>query len=121
MTSGYQEFIRLNRHLKTVYEKKGLDPLNAPRVAYEKSDQYGRYGGDRVFESLPFFSGRQTLEGIHYASSLASPFMAFIQTEFSKEVKTPKPQILSKINPEGKLLGRRSQCSMKEKSRKKQA
>ena len=28
---------------------------------------------------------------------------------------------LSKINPEGKLLGRRSQCSMKEKSRKKQA
>jgi hypothetical protein len=100
MTSGYPEFIRLNRHLKTVYEKKGLDPLNAPRVAYEKSDQYGRYGGDRVFESLPFFSGRQTLEGIHYASSLASPFMAFIQTEFSKEVKTPKPQILSKINPE---------------------
>ncbi len=99
MTSGYHEFIQLNRYLRTVYEKEGLDPLNAPRVAYEKSDQYGRYGGDRVFESLPFFSGRQTLEGIHYASSLASPFMAFIQTEFSKDVKTPKPQILSKINP----------------------
>ena len=99
-TSGFKEFSDINRYLKTVYDKNGLNPLNAPRVAYEKCDMYGRYGGDRVFESLPFFAGRQTLEGIHYAGSIASRFMAFIQTEFSRDIKTPKPQILSKINPE---------------------
>jgi hypothetical protein len=99
-TTGYSEFAEANRYLQTVYEKEGLDPLNAPRVGYEKCDLYGRYGGDRAFESLPYFSGRQTLEGIHYASSIASRTMAFIQTEFSRDIKTPKPQILSKIDPE---------------------
>lgn len=99
-TIGYSEFAEANQYLQTVYEKEGLDPLNAPRVGYEKCDLYGRYGGDRVFESLRFFSGRQTLEGIHYAGSVASRFMAFLQTEFSRDIKTPKPQILSKINPD---------------------
>ena len=98
MAAGYQEFLQANQYLKTVYEKEGLDPLNAPRVGYEKCDLYGKYGGDRAFESLQYFSGRQTLEGIHYASSISSRFMAFIQTEFSRDVKTPKPQILSKVN-----------------------
>ncbi|HIJ57212.1 MAG TPA: hypothetical protein HPQ03_13980 [Deltaproteobacteria bacterium] len=100
MAAGYQEFQKANQYLRTVYEKEGLDPLNAPRVGYEKCDLYGRYGGDRAFESLQYFSGRQTLEGIHYASSISSRFMAFIQTEFSRDVKTPKPQILSKVNTE---------------------
>jgi len=99
-TSGYEEFAAVNEYLKAGYTESGLDPLNAPRVGYEKCDLYGPYGGDRVFESLPLFSGRQTLEGIHYASSIASRCMAFIQTEFSRDVKTPKPQILSGINPE---------------------
>jgi len=100
MTAGYPEFMQANRYLKTVYDRDGLNPLNAPRVGYEKCDLYGRYGGDRAFESLHYFSGRQTLEGIHYASSMSSRFMAFIQTEFSRDVKTPKPQILSKVNPD---------------------
>ncbi|MBW1698692.1 MAG: hypothetical protein JRK26_18055 [Deltaproteobacteria bacterium] len=100
MAPGHEEFAAVNQYLRAAYEGKGLDPLNAPRVGYEKCDLYGPYGGDRVFESLPFFSGRQTLEGIHYASSLASRCMAFIQTEFSRDIKTPKPQILSKINPD---------------------
>jgi len=100
MASDYKEFSQVNEYLSEVYRVDGLDPLNAPRVGYEKSDRYGAYGGDRVFESLPFFSGRQTLEGIHYAGSMASRFIAFVQTEFSEKIKTPKPQILSRINPE---------------------
>ncbi len=99
-TAGYPEFSEVSEYLQTVYQKEGLDPLNAPRVGYEKCDLYDRYGGDRVFESLRYFSGRQTLEGIHYAGSIASRFVAFIQTEFSRDIKTPKPQILSKINPD---------------------
>jgi hypothetical protein len=91
---GFQEFKRLNDYLRGARE----DPLNAPRVAYEKSNLYGRYGGDRVFESLSFFSGRQTLEGIHYASSVASRFTAFLQTAYSRDIKTPRSYILSKID-----------------------
>ncbi|MDD4073402.1 MAG: glycosyltransferase [Desulfobacterales bacterium] len=98
-TSGYEEFAAVNNYLKTGYAESGLDPLNAPRVGYEKCDLYGPYGGDRAFESLPLFSGRQTLEGIHYAGAIASRCMAFIQTEFSRDIKSPNPQILSKINP----------------------
>lgn len=99
MTSGFQEFDQVNHYLRTAYDIEGLNPLNAPRVGYEKCDLYSRYGGDRAFESLQYFSGRQTLEGIHYASSISSRFMAFLQTEFSRDVKTPKPQILSRVNP----------------------
>jgi len=97
LAGGYEDFKAVNQYLRTSYPDR--DTLNAPRVAYEKCDLYGPYGGDRAFESLPYFSGRQTLEGIHYAGSLASRSIAFLQTEFSQEVKTPAPLILSRINP----------------------
>ncbi len=97
---GYREFIDTNNYLKNVYQGKCQDPLNAPRVGYEKCNMYGRYGGDRVFESLPLFSGRQTMEGIHYASSIASKSIVFLQTEYSRDIKTPKGYILSKMNPD---------------------
>jgi len=93
-TRGSEYFKELTHYLNM------KAPLNAPRVCYEKCSRYGPYGGDRVMESLNFFSGRQTLEGIHYSSSLASKFLTFLQTEFSSEIKTPTPYILSKINPE---------------------
>jgi len=97
LAGGYEDFRAVNQYLGTSYPDR--DALNAPRVAYEKCDLYGPYGGDRAFESLPYFSGRQTLEGIHYAGSLASRSIAFLQTEFSQDVKTPAPLILSRINP----------------------
>jgi hypothetical protein len=92
---GYPDFREANQYLKTA----AADPLNAPRVGYEKCELYGPYGGDRVFESLPLFSGRQTMEGIHYASSQAARFMAFLQTAYSKDVKTPRSYVLSRLNP----------------------
>jgi hypothetical protein len=98
---GYPEFTAANDYLKSAYKGTYPDPLNAPRVGYEKSDLYAPYGGDRVFESLPLFSGRQTMEGIHYTSSLASRCITFLQTEYSRDIKTPRPYILSRMNPEG--------------------
>jgi len=95
-TRGFSDFKACTDYLATNYN----DPINAPRVGYEKCNRYGPYGGDRVFESLYLFSGRQTLEGIHYSSSLSSKFITFLQTEFSKDLKTPTPFILSKINPQ---------------------
>lgn len=93
-TRGFDYFKQLNQFLKTD------DSLNTARVGYEKCSRYGPYGGDRVFESMFLFSGRQTLEGIHYSSSLASKFITFLQAEFSKELKSPTPYILSQIQPE---------------------
>ncbi|MBF0451307.1 MAG: hypothetical protein HQK75_11435 [Candidatus Magnetomorum sp.] len=95
-TRGYADLKAITHYLKQTAQP---DPLNAPRVGYEKCDRYGPFGGDRVFESLYLFSGRQTLEGIHYSSSIASKFIAFLQTEFSKDIKTPTPYILSHIHP----------------------
>ena len=94
-TAGYDQFMQINTFLKQ--QSKG-DPLNAPRVAYEKTSLYGRFGGDRAFESLPVFSGRSTLEGIHYASSIASKCITFLQTQFSQEIKAPMPFIASKMD-----------------------
>ena len=53
-TPGYREFMQANDYLRNCGKDK--NPLNAPRVGYEKCNLYGIYGGDRVFESLPFFS-----------------------------------------------------------------
>jgi hypothetical protein len=97
--AAYNDFKSINDYLQKKANEGFTNPLNAPRVAYEKCDLYGRYGGDRVFESLPFFSGRQTLEGIHYAGSIAARFHAFLQTAFSRDVKTPNAHILSRIQP----------------------
>lgn len=94
---GYKEFKKANDYLR---KTESENPLNAPRVGYEKCDLYNPYGGDRVFESLPFFSGRQTMEGIHYSSSIASKCMVFFQTEYSRDIKTPSTGILSRMNPE---------------------
>jgi len=100
-TSGYKNLCAVSSYLN---QTNSSNPLNAPRVGYEKCDRYGPYGGDRVFESLPLWSGRQTLEGIHYSSSIASKFITFLQTEFSKEIKTPTPYILSRINPQSAAI-----------------
>lgn len=93
---GYPDFLEANRFLAG---PSACDPLNKPRVGYEKCNLYGVYGGDRVFESLVFFSGRQSMEGIHYASSMAARFMAFLQTAYSRDVKTPRSYVLSRLNP----------------------
>jgi len=99
-TPGFSEFEAAARYLRGAYAREGIDPLNAPRVAYEKCDLYGPYGGDRAFESLPYFSGRQTLEGIHYASSLGSRAIAFVQSAFSRDIKSPEPLVFSRMDTE---------------------
>jgi len=95
-TMGFSDLKAITNYLNKTAKP---DPMNAPRVGYEKCNRYGPYGGDRVFESLFLFSGRNTLEGIHYSSSISSKFIAFLQTEFSNDIKTPTSYILSKIDP----------------------
>jgi len=86
------------------FETKGLWPafsevnrylegsVSDPRVVYEHSPLHNEAGTTRAFESLPFFSGRSTLEGLYMQSSISSPFVFYIQSEISKESSRPFPQ-----------------------------
>ena len=56
---------------------------NDPRVFYEHSDMHNRFGSIRVFESIPYFSGRSTLEGVLLQCAINSPFIYYIQSETS--------------------------------------
>ncbi len=86
----WKTFERINSFLK--------GETSSPRVAYEKSHLYNSFGSDRVFESLPLFSGRQTLEGVHFASSLSSKPILFLQTELSQDILAPISYIFSRVD-----------------------
>jgi hypothetical protein len=62
------------------------------RVVYEHSPIHNAFGTERAFESLPYFAGRDTLEGLYMQSSPSSPFIFFIQSEVSKVCSGPFPQ-----------------------------
>lgn len=63
--------------------------LSDPRIAVEPSESYEKFGTMRAFESLPLFSGRQTLEGLYMQSSLTSPFVFYQQGEMSPAPPCP--------------------------------
>lgn len=62
-----------------------------PRVVYEHSEEHNAAGTIRAFESLPLFSGRNTLEGLYMQSSISSPFVFYLQSEVSKVTSCPLP------------------------------
>jgi len=63
----------------------------SPRAAYEHSMIHHRAGTVRAFESMPYFSGRSTLEGVYIQASLTVPFIFYIQSEISEKPSTPIP------------------------------
>ena len=79
----WPQFNSVNQYLK------GTE--NDPRVVYEHSPDHNAAGTPRVFESLPFFSGRSTLEGLYFQSTITSPFVFYIQSEISKVSSAPFP------------------------------
>lgn len=62
---------------------------NDSRVVYEHSPLNEPIGSIRAFESLPFFSGRSTLEGLYLQASLLSPYIFSIQAELSAHPSMP--------------------------------
>lgn len=59
--------------------------IGDPRVAYENSPKHDRFGSMRIFESLPYLSGRATLEGVLLQTAVNSPFIYWIQSQISKQ------------------------------------
>ena len=66
--------------------------FNDPRVVFEHNELINNMGSIRAFESLPFFSGRATLEGLYFQSSLLSPFVFYMQSLYSKQISCPFPE-----------------------------
>ena len=63
-----------------------------PRVVYENTEDHNIFGSMRAFESLPFFAGRSTLEGLYLQASISAPFVFYIQSEVSTVKSAPFPQ-----------------------------
>jgi 6-pyruvoyl-tetrahydropterin synthase-like protein/tetratricopeptide repeat protein len=57
--------------------------MQEPRVAYENSPSYEHFGSMRIFESIPHFANRATLEGLLLQTPVTSPFIYYIQSEIS--------------------------------------
>lgn len=52
-----------------------------PRVAVEYSKEHEKAGSIRMYETLPFFSGRSTLEGVYNQASLSTHAVYYVSSE----------------------------------------
>jgi len=69
--------------------KKLHGDFSMPRVIYEHSPTYNAAGTTRVFEMLPYFAGRATLEGVYMQSTILAPMVFLLQAEISKAPSCP--------------------------------
>jgi hypothetical protein len=60
-----------------------------PRVAVEYSSEHERAGSIRMYETLPFFSGRSTLEGVYNQASLNTHAVYYLASELNE--RSPNP------------------------------
>ncbi len=61
----------------------------APRVAVEYSTEHEKAGSIRMYETLPFFSGRSTLEGVYNQASLQTHFVYYLASELGESSPNP--------------------------------
>jgi hypothetical protein len=62
-----------------------------PRVVYENNEAYNNAGTMRVFEMLPYFSGRSTLESVYMQATIVAPEVFYIQALVSQSPSCPFP------------------------------
>lgn len=75
--------------------------VNDARVYYEHSTKHNVFGSIRCFETIPYFSGRSTLEGTLLQAAINAPFIYYIQAELSLEASHVIPGYsYSKFNVE---------------------
>jgi uncharacterized membrane protein len=65
---------------------------NSPRVVYEHTSENEQLGTVRAFELLPLLSGRSTLEGLYFQSSISVPFVFYIQSLITPTPSCPFPE-----------------------------
>jgi hypothetical protein len=60
-----------------------------PRVAVEYGAEHERAGSIRMYETIPFFSGRSTLEGVYNQASLQTHFVYYLASELGASSPNP--------------------------------
>ena len=60
-----------------------------PRVAVEYSAEHERAGSVRMYETLPLFAGRSTLEGVHSQASLLTHAVYYVASELGATSPNP--------------------------------
>ena len=68
--------------------------FSLPRVIYEQSDVNKSAGTERVFEMLPYFAKRATLESVYMQSTIVAPMAFFMQSKISLTPSCPIPGYL---------------------------
>jgi Arc/MetJ-type ribon-helix-helix transcriptional regulator len=63
--------------------------VSAPRVAVEYSAEHEKAGSIRMYETLPYFSGRSTLEGVYNQASLQTHFVYYLASELGESSPNP--------------------------------
>jgi len=63
------------------------------RVAYEHSDLSRGAGTERVFEMLPYFASRSTLESLYMQSTILALPVYYFQSEISRTPSCPFPEL----------------------------
>ena len=69
-------------YIKSISES--LEPgFDKPRVLYEHHPDLNQAGTTRVFEMLPYFAKRSTMEGLYMQSTLMAPVFVYLQARVS--------------------------------------
>jgi len=75
-----------------------------PRVAVEYSPVHERAGSIRMYETLPLFSGRPTLEGVYNQASLQTHFVYYLASELGATSPNPfRSRSYSTFDPDAAL------------------
>jgi hypothetical protein len=78
--------------------------VTAPRVAVEYGAVHERAGSIRMYETLPFFSGRSTLEGVYNQASLMTHPVHYLASELFASSPNPfRSRAYSRFDPETAL------------------
>lgn len=60
-----------------------IGALPPGRVAWEYNEDYSRFGTPRALENIPFFTDKDTMEGLLVESGPSAPFVFFTQNQYS--------------------------------------
>jgi len=75
-----------------------------PRVAVEYGAEHEKAGSIRMYETLPFFSGRSTLEGVYNQASVMTHPVYYLASELGASSPNPfRKREYSRFDPDGAL------------------
>lgn len=81
--NAYPDLVQLSKSIKGDFSQ--------PRVVYENSELSNVAGTMRVFEMLPYFANRSTLESVYMQATILAPAAFYIQALASKTPSCPFP------------------------------